>query len=209
MAAVYPRLSSHGSAGSPSLTATIAGVLGFLMLPLALGGAAVSDQLVSCCTARLSPQCGHPRDRDVAAGDRRIQFGGRPGARGAQPAAHGHARRAADAAFNVAANIVLLPTVGIVGAAVAVAAAEVLTAISFSVADRSLAATAGREYAPNLLPAAIAAGAVLAARALWSTPLGVNIAIGAVVYIVLALVLPTNGARRVIEALRTFRQRNR
>jgi O-antigen/teichoic acid export membrane protein len=110
------------------------------------------------------------------------------------------------ATFNVAANLVLLPTVGIVGAAIAVAVSEVLTLVSFAVADRGIAIAAGREYAPNLVHAAVAAGAVLAARELWSTSLVVNVAIGAVVYIVLALVLPTAGARRVKEALIVFRQ---
>jgi O-antigen/teichoic acid export membrane protein len=210
MAAVYPRLSSHGSAGSPELTATIAGVLGFLMLPLALGGAAVSDQLV-----RLLYGPGFHRSAVILAiamslpaiGAFNSVVGQALAARNRQ---HTVMRVALlTAAFNVVANIALLPTVGIVGAAAAVAAAEVLTAISFSVADRHLAATAGREYAPNLLPAAVAAGAVLAARALWSTPLGANIAIGAVVYIVLAVALPTNGARRVMEALRTVKHRSR
>ena len=112
------------------------------------------------------------------------------------------------AAFNVAANLVLLPTVGIVGAAVAVAASEVLTAVSFSVADRGIAAAAAREFAPSLLHAAVAAGAVLAARALWSTPLGVNVAIGAVVYVALAVTLPSEGARRITEALRMLRRRS-
>ena len=110
------------------------------------------------------------------------------------------------AAFNVVANLALLPTVGIVGAAVAVAASEVLTAVSFSVADRGIAAAAAREFAPGLLQAAVAAGAVLAARALWSTPLGVNVAIGAVVYVALAVTLPSEGARRVSEALRMLRR---
>ena len=87
------------------------------------------------------------------------------------------------AAFNIAANLVLLPTVGIVGAAVAVAVSEVLTLVSFAVADRGIAAAAGRKSAPNLGHAAVAAGALLAARALWSTTLGVNVAIGAAVYI--------------------------
>jgi hypothetical protein len=106
-------------------------------------------------------------------------------------------------------NLALLPTVGIVGAAVAVAAAEVLTATSFSVADRGLAAAAAREYLPNLLPAATATGMVLAARAIWSTPLWANVAIGLIVYAGLAVALPTAGARRVSEALRVFKQRSR
>jgi O-antigen/teichoic acid export membrane protein len=110
------------------------------------------------------------------------------------------------AAFNVAANLVLLPTVGIVGAAIAVAVSEVLTLVSFVLADRSIALAAAREYAPNLAHAAVAAGAVLAARALWSTPLGVNVAIGAVVYAVLSVTLPTAGARRVKEAVIVFRE---
>jgi len=112
------------------------------------------------------------------------------------------------AAFNVAANLVLLPTVGIVGAAVAVAASEVLTAVSFSIADRGVAAVAAREFAPSLVDAAVATGAVLAARALWSTPLGVNVAIGAIVYLVLAAMLPNAGARRVGEALLLFKRRS-
>jgi O-antigen/teichoic acid export membrane protein len=110
------------------------------------------------------------------------------------------------AAFNVSANLVLLPTVGIVGAAIAVAASEVLTIVSFSVAERGLAAAAAREFAPNLAHAGLAAGAVLAARALWSTPLAANLAIGAAVYAALVLVLPTPGARRVSEALRMIRR---
>jgi small basic protein len=111
------------------------------------------------------------------------------------------------AAFNVAANLVLLPTVGIVGAAAAVAASEVLTVAAFTVADGGLDAAAAREYAPNVLRAAVAAGAVLAARWLWSTSLGVNIAVAAVVYAGIAFTLPSAGARRVAEAYVMFRRR--
>jgi O-antigen/teichoic acid export membrane protein len=111
------------------------------------------------------------------------------------------------AGFNIALNLVLLPTVGIVGAAVAVAASEALTVIAFTLSDRRLAATAMREFAPNLVRAAAAAGAVLAARALWSTPLGVNIGLAAAIYLGLAVAFPTAGARRVGEALLTMRRR--
>jgi O-antigen/teichoic acid export membrane protein len=210
MAAVYPRLSTHGAAGSHSLTAAIAGVLGFLMLPLALGGAAVSDQLV-----RLLYGPGFHRSAVILAIAMSLPaigaFNSVLGqALAAKTRMHTVMRVALlTAAFNVALNLALLPTVGIVGAAVAVAAAEVLTATSFSVADRGLAAAAAREYLPNLLPAATATGMVLAARAIWSTPLWANVAIGLIVYAGLAVALPTAGARRVSEALRVFKQRSR
>jgi O-antigen/teichoic acid export membrane protein len=207
MAAVYPRLSTHGAAGSATLTAAIAGVLGFLVLPLALGGATVSDQLV-----RLLYGGSFHRSGPILAiamslpalGAFNSVLGQALAARRRQ---HTVMRVALiTAAFNVAANLALLPTVGIVGAAIAVAASEVLTLVSFAVADRGIAIAAGREYAPNLVHAAVAAGAVLAARALWSTSLGANVAIGVVVYVVITLVLPTAGARRVKEALIVFRQ---
>ena len=208
MAAVYPRLASYGTAGSATLTAAIAGVLGFLVLPLALGGAAVSDQLV-----RFLYGSQFHRSGLILAIAMSLP------ALGAFNSVLGQALAARDrqqtvmrvalltAAFNVAANLVLLPTVGIVGAAVAVAASEVLTAVSFTVADRGLAAAAAREFAPNLLHAAVATSAVVAARALWSTPLGVNVAVGAVVYVALAVAFPTAGARRIAEALIMFRRR--
>jgi O-antigen/teichoic acid export membrane protein len=208
MAAVYPRLSTHGTAGSPALTGAIAGVLGFLMLPLALGGAAVADQLV----AFLYGDAFHRSGPILAIAMSLPALGAFNSVLGQALAASGRQQmvmRVAllTAGFNVAANLVLLPTVGIVGAAIAVAASEALTAVSFSVVDRRLAAAAAREFAPNLLHAGAAAGAVLAARALWSTPLGINIAIGAVVYIALAVAFPTAGARRVYEALRMFTRR--
>ena len=208
MAAVYPRLASFGTTGSATLTAAIAGVLGFFVLPLALGGAAVYDQLVSFLF-------GSPFRRSGVI----LAIGMSLPALGAFNSVLGQALAARDrqqtvmrvalltAAFNIAANLVLLPTVGIVGAAAAVAASEGLTAISFTVADRGLAKAAAREYTPNLVHAAVATGVVLAARALWSTSLGVNVALGAVVYLALAVTLPTAGARRVAEALIMFRRR--
>jgi O-antigen/teichoic acid export membrane protein len=207
MAAVYPRLSGHDAAGSTKLTAELAGVLGFLILPVALGGAAVAGQLV----AALYGGQFHHSGTILAIAMSLPALGAFNSVLGQALSARDRQRtvmRVAllTAAFNVAANVVLLPTVGIVGAAVAVAASEVLTAISFSVADRGLAAAATREYVPNLLYAAVAAGAVLAAREAWSTPLAVNIAIGAAVYAALALARPTPGARRVAEALRMVRR---
>jgi O-antigen/teichoic acid export membrane protein len=208
MAAVYPRLATHGTTGSTTLTAAIAGVLGFLVLPLALGGAAVSDQLV-----KLLFGGGFHRSGPILAIAMTLP------ALGAFNSVLGQALAARSrqqtvmrvalftAAFNVTANLVLLPTVGIVGAAAAVAASEVLTAVSFSVVDRGLAAAAAREFLPNLLPAAVATGAVLVARGLWSTSLGVNVAIAAVVYLGLAFTFPTAGARRVAEAWAMFRLR--
>ena len=210
MAAVYPRLASYGTAGSATLTAAIAGVLGFFVLPLALGGAAVSDQLVGFLYGREFHRSGIV-----------LAIAMTLPALGAFNSVLGQALATRDrqrtvmrvalltAAFNVAANVVLLPTVGIVGAAAAVAASEVLTAVSFTVADRGLAVAAAREFAPNLLQAAVATGAVVAARALWSTPLGVNVAVGAVVYVALAVTLPSPGARRVSEALLMLRRRER
>jgi O-antigen/teichoic acid export membrane protein len=207
MAAVYPRLASHGPAGSPQLTGEIAGVLGFLVLPLALGGAAVADQLVHVLYGGAFHRSGTILAIAMslpALGALNSVLGQALAARDRQ----GTVMRVAllTAAFNVSANLVLLPTVGIVGAAIAVAASEVLTIVSFSVAERGLAAAAAREFAPNLAHAGLAAGAVLAARALWSTPLAANLAIGAAVYAALVLVLPTPGARRVSEALRMIRR---
>jgi O-antigen/teichoic acid export membrane protein len=207
MAAVYPRLSTHGAAGSSVLTGSVAGILGFLVLPLALGGATVSDQLV-----RVLYGGGFHRSGPVLAiamslpalGAFNSVLGQALTARGRQQTVMRVALLTAG--FNIAANLVLLPTVGIVGAAIAVAVSEVLTLVSFAIADRGIAAAAGREFAPNLMHAAVAAGAVLAARALWSTSLGVNVAIGAVVYVALSLVLPSAGARRVMEALVMFRR---
>ena len=208
MAAVYPRLASHGSAGSVTLTASIAGVLGFFVLPLAFGGAAVSDQLVAFLFGKEFHRSGLV-----------LAIAMSLPALGAFNSVLGQALSARDrqrtvmrialltAAFNIAANLALLPTVGIVGAAAAVAASEVLTAVSFTVADRGLAVAAAREYAPNLVRAAVATGAVVVARVLWSTSLGVNVAVGAVVYVALAVALPSPGARRVGEALLMLRRR--
>ena len=207
MAAVYPRLSGHGPAGSTKLTGDIAGVLGFLVLPLALGGATVSGQLVAALYGGRFHRSGVI-----------LAIAMSLPAIGAFNSVLAQALTARDrqrtvmrvalltAGFNVAANVVLLPTVGIVGAAAAVAASELLTAISFSASDRSLAAAAVREYAPSLLHAAVAAGAVLTARAAWSTSLGVNIGIGAVIYAMLGFARPSPGGRRVAEALRTVRR---
>jgi O-antigen/teichoic acid export membrane protein len=209
LAAVYPRLSTHGAAGSATLTASVAGVLGFLVLPIALGGAAVSGQLVSFLFGSTFQRSGAILAIAMslpALGAFNSVLGQALAARGRQYTVMRVALLTA--AFNVAANLVLLPTVGIVGAAVAVAASEVLTAVSFSIADRGVAAVAAREFAPSLVDAAVAAGAVLAARALWSTPLGVNVAIGAIVYLVLAAMLPNAGARRVGEALLLFKRRS-
>ena len=209
MAAVYPLLAGHGTAGSAALTGAIASVLGVLVLPLAFGGAAVSDQLVSFLFGREFHRSGTVLAIAMtlpALGAFNSVLGQALLARNRQQTVMRVALLTA--AFNIAANLALLPTVGIVGAAVAVAASEVLTAVSFTVADRDLAWAAGREYAPNLLPAAAATGAVLAARALWSTPLGVNVAVGAVVYLALAVVLPTSGSRRVVEAWLMFRRRS-
>jgi O-antigen/teichoic acid export membrane protein len=208
MAAVYPRLASYGASGSASLTAAIAGVLGFLLLPLALGGAAVSDQLVSF----LYGTAFHRSWPVLAIAMSLPALGAFNSVLGLALAARDRQRtvmRVAvlTAAFNVTANLVLLPTVGIVGAAIAVAASEVLTVSAFTVTDRSLAAVAAREYVPNLLRAAVAAGAVLAARAIWSTSLGVNVAIAAAIYVGLAFTLPSAGARRVAEAFLMFRRR--
>jgi O-antigen/teichoic acid export membrane protein len=208
MGAVYPRLSSYGAAGSVSLTAAIAGALAFLLLPLALGGAAVSDQLVALLYGR-----GFERSGEILAiamslpalGALNSVLGQTLAARGRQTTVMRVAL--VTAGFNIALNLVLLPTVGIVGAAVAVAASEALTVIAFTLSDRRLAATAMREFAPNLVRAAAAAGAVLAARALWSTPLGVNIGLAAAIYLGLAVTFPTAGARRVGEALLTMRRR--
>jgi O-antigen/teichoic acid export membrane protein len=208
MAAVYPRLASHGTAGSATLTAAIAGVLSFLVLPLALGGVAVSDQLV----AALYGTAFHRSGLVLAIAMSLPALGAFNSVLGLALAARGRQQtvmRVAllTAGFNVAANLALLPTVGIVGAAVAVAASEGLTAVSFSAADRGVAAAAAREFAPNLLRAVGATGAVVAARALWSTPLGVNVGVGAVVYVALAVTLPSAGGRRVAEAMLTFRRR--
>jgi O-antigen/teichoic acid export membrane protein len=207
MAAVYPRLSTHGTSGSATLTAAIAGVLGFLVLPLALGGAAVSDQLV-----KLLFGGGFHRSGPILAiamtlpalGAFNSVLGQALAARSRQATVMRVALLTA--AFNVAANLVLLPTVGIIGAAVAVAASEVLTAVSFSVVDRGLAAAAAREFLPNVLPAAVATGAVLAARGLWSTSLGINVPVAAIVYLGLMFTFPTAGARRVAEAWAMFRR---
>ena len=208
MAAVYPRLSTHGPAGSATLTASLAGVLGFLLLPLALGGAAVSDQLVRFLYGGAFHRSGLILAIAMslpALGAFNSVLGQTLAARQRQ---HTVMRVALlTAAFNVVANLALLPTVGIVGAAVAVAASEVLTAVSFSVADRGVAAAAAREFVPGLLQAGVSAGAVLAARAVWSTPLGVNIAVGAAVYVALAVTLPSEGARRITEALRMLKLR--
>jgi O-antigen/teichoic acid export membrane protein len=208
MAAVYPRLSSFGTVGSAPLTAAVAGALSFLLLPLALGGAAVSDQLVSLLyggkfersATILAIAMSLP-----AIGAFNSVVGQALAARGRQTTVMRVAL--GTAAFNVGLNVVLLPTVGIVGAAVAVAASEALTAVAFMYADRRLSGTAARAFAPNLAHAAVAAGAVLAARALWSTPLGVNIALGAAVYLGLSVALPTAGGRRVAEALLTMLRR--
>jgi O-antigen/teichoic acid export membrane protein len=208
MAAVYPRLASYGTAGSAALTAAIAGVLGFIVLPLALGGAAVADQLVGF----LYGAAFHRSWTVLAIAVSLPVLGAFNSVLGLALTSRDRQRtvmRVAvmTAAFNVAANLVLLPTVGIVGAAAAVAASEVLTVAAFTVADRGLAAAAAREYAPNVLRAAVAAGAVLAARWLWSTSLGVNIAVAAVVYAGIAFTLPSAGARRVAEAYVMFRRR--
>jgi O-antigen/teichoic acid export membrane protein len=208
MAAVYPRLASYGTAGSATLTAAIAGVLGFFVLPLALGGAAVSGQLVRFLYGSQFHRSGLVLAIAMslpALGALNSVLGQALAARNRQQTVMRVALLTA--AFNVAANLALLPTIGIVGAAVAVAASELLTAVSFTVADRGLAVAAAREFAPNLLHAAVATCAVVAARALWSTSLGVNVALGAVVYIALAVVFPTAGARRIAEALIMFRRR--
>lgn len=202
MAAVYPRLSAEGAEGSAALTAAIAGALGFVVLPIALGGAAVSDQLVALlyghgfrasgrilALAMTLPTLGAYNSVLLQALN----------ARGRQ---HAVMRVAlGTAAFNVALNLALLPLVGIVGAAIAVAAAELLTAVSFSVVARGSAAPAARAFGASALLAGAAAGAVLAARAAWSPPLALNVAVGAAVYLALAVAVRPAGARSVAAAL--------
>jgi O-antigen/teichoic acid export membrane protein len=204
LTAAYPRLSAEGDEGSASLAAALAGTLGFLVLPVAFVAAALADQLVHA----LFGSAFHSSARLLAIvmalpalGVYNSVLNQSLTARGRQ----GTVMRVAlaTAAFSVGANLVLLPTVGIVGSAVAVAVAEMLTAAAFTAVAH--AAPVLREFAVNALPAAAAAGAVGVARWLGSTPLAANFAIAAVVYLALAVIAPTPGARRAAVVLRLRR----
>ncbi len=107
------------------------------------------------------------------------------------------------AAANIALNLFLIITLGIVGAAIAMILAELVAAAAYSVAlSRRLDAVVIGDYLSTLPAAAFMALVVLLARFAFDAPLLVAIAIGAVTYAISLAIFSTPASRLVLGLLR-------
>jgi O-antigen/teichoic acid export membrane protein len=194
MLAAYPRLASHGPGHQgQDLLRRIVAILGFLILPVALGGMVTSDLLIKTLygPAYASSASLLPILLVLPAiGYYNMALNQTLGAMQHQWAAT--MTILVSAAVNVSANIVLIPTHGLLGAAIAVVLTEVVTAIAqTSLIHHYLevqVATAFLRCAPAALGMAIT---VLAARIIVTHNIVLLILIGILTYGLESLILPS------------------
>jgi O-antigen/teichoic acid export membrane protein len=102
----------------------------------------------------------------------------------------------AAAAINIGANLILIPTAGIVGAAIAMLIGEAGAAIAYSAIlayrDRSVVVL---DYLSSLPAASFMAVLVLLARLSFDVDLIPAIALGAATYLITIVAFPTPAAR--------------
>ena len=191
--AIYPRLSSlHGAgAGFDRAVGRVTGVLGLLVIPTCIGAAILADEIVRLLygdryegvATILTILLGMP-----LVGYYNVAMGMALNAARHQDLV---ARTAILAAIvNVALNLVLVTSMGLMGAAVAAVITEVVTAAAYTWVARPIAGlTPLTEYVAPL-PAALVMG-LLVFSAVWiGVAIPVVVAFGAATYAILILVRP-------------------
>ena len=202
--AAYPRLAAIGEAGSVALTAAISGLLGFLVQPVVVCGAIVADQIVELLYGPSFARSGTILAITLALpaiGAYNSVLALTLSARDAQRVV----MRATltTAAVSVVANVVLLPTIGIIGSAVAVVVAEVVTATLLTRAGFGVFGMAPlRAFASNFPVTAVMLAGVVLARLLWDTSLTLNVVVAVVAYVAGAVVLRPLAAVKLAWAVR-------
>jgi O-antigen/teichoic acid export membrane protein len=206
MAAVYPRLAALSGDRDRGLAVVrpLLGVLGLAILPVALGGLVVADKVVAFLYGAgyessvpvLMILLGLP-----AIGYYNTALMQSLSAAGHQPVVMRISFLTA--AANIALNVILIVSLGIVGAAIAMILAELVAATAYSVAlARRLDAVVIGDYLSTLPAAAFMALVVLLARVAFDAPLLVAIAIGAVTYAASLGIYSTPASRLVLGLLR-------
>lgn len=199
MTAAYPRLAALAATSEQGLTLLklLLGVLGGLILPIALGGAVLADKVVAFLYgAGYEPSVpvlvllmGLPTIGYYNMGLMQAMS-----ARGHQPTVM--VISFAAAAINIGANLILIPTGGIVGAAIAMLIGEAGAAIAYSAIlayrDRSVVVL---DYLSSLPAASFMAVLVLLARLSFDVDLIPAIALGAAAYLITIVAFPTPAAR--------------
>ena len=206
-AAVYPRLSHLHHRGSefPAALRDLAGVLGLLVIPFCVAAAMLSDEIVrvlygerfSEASALLATLLGMP-----AIGFYNVALAQGLNAAGRQ----GDVMRVsmAAAAVSVGMNVVLVPTIGLMGAALTAVAVEAVTASLYTVAARPLVAFRPlRAYAAPALASAVMALVIFGADRV-GLPVPVVVVLAVASYAGAILVRPPEAAvalRRLLSGL--------
>jgi PST family polysaccharide transporter len=207
VAAAYPRLAALAVAPDQGLRLLklLLAMLGALILPIALGGAVLADKIVAFLYgAGYEPSVpvlvilmGLP-----AIGYYNMSLMQSISARGHQPTVM--VISFVTAAVNIAANLILIPTAGIVGAATAMLIGEATAAIAYTgVVVRQERSVVLLDYFSSLPAATFMALVVLLVRLSFDVDLIPAIALGAATYLAAAIGFPTPATRFGIMWLRT------
>lgn len=210
VAAAYPRLAALSAAPERSLALLrlLLGLLGALILPLALGGAVLADKVVAflygsgyepsvpvLVILMGLPVIGYYNMclmQSISAAGRqktvmRITF--------------------LTAAVNVAANLVLIPTAGIVGAAAAMLVGESTAAVAYTIVEARQGRVVILDFVSSLPAAAFMALVILLMRMLFEVALIPAVVVGAGTYLITLLAFPTPVTRFALSWARAHLRR--
>jgi O-antigen/teichoic acid export membrane protein len=203
MMAAFPRLAGTDGPATMALLRRLCSFLGYFVLPAAIGLALTSDLVVRRLFGPAYEQSGPVLALLVSLplfGYHNMAVGQTLGASRHQTSVMVVSLLAAG--INIGMNLVLIPRFGISGAAVAVIGSEVASAVAFSfLLRRFLAGQVLTAYFQSLPSAALMAIGLIGLRQANVNELAILVAVGAPIYGLSSLVLPSFGrhfVRRLI-----------
>ena len=202
--AAYPRIASRaGNKAAPGLLVEILGLMGLLGVPLAIGGIALSDQLVVLLFGPAYAAEGPILSlllAFAALGFFNLTMGQAAMASGREHDAMLVA--VVSAILNVGMNLVLIPLFGRAGAAWAVVASECSSVFLYCLYSRAPGwQSLVGNYASAVPAALLMGGVVIGARAA-GLPVIPNIALGATTYLLINVARPSPGMRIILSLVR-------
>jgi len=193
MTAAFPRLSSSGADARLDLLRRLCSFLGYFIFPAAIGLALISDLFIDLLYGSAYVASGPVLAILVAL----PLFGYYNMAVGQTLGASRHQRSVMvvslmTAGINIGLNLLLIPRLGITGAAITVVASELATAAAFSILlRRHLSGQVVTTYFENLPSVAIMSITLIVLRAAGIDQLLVLIFVGATVFVLSSLALPS------------------
>jgi O-antigen/teichoic acid export membrane protein len=204
--AVYPRLAalSGDPARGLAVVRPLMGALGLAILPVTFGGLVVADKVVAFLFG-----AGYEASVPVLMILLALPAIGYYNSGLMQTlTASGHQRTVMQISFvvagvNISLNVILIATLGIVGAAAAMILAELAAAAAYSVAVvKRFGAVVIGDYVATLPAAGFMVVVVLLGRVVVDIPLLAAIVVGAATYALTLLVFPTPASRLVLALVR-------